>query len=118
MVLGHYFLKLAGLLRKYMKIKKNDKVIMIAGKDKGKTGSVSKVMPKKDMVLVAGVNMKKKHQRPKKRGEKGQIIDVAYPVHVSNVMVTDPDTKKAVRVGKKLVGDRFLRVSKKSGQEI
>ena len=101
-----------------MKIKKNDKIVMIAGKDKGKTGSVSKVMPKKDMVLVAGLNMKKKHQRARKGGEKGQIIDVAHPIHVSNVMIVDSDSNKPSRVGKKLVGERFVRISKKSGKEI
>lgn len=101
-----------------MKIKKNDNVIVIAGKDKGKSGSVSLVLPKKGLVVISGLNLRKKHQRPRKGGEKGQIIDKPMPVHVSNVMVADPDTKKPVRVGKKLVGERFVRVSKKSGKEI
>jgi large subunit ribosomal protein L24 len=101
-----------------MKIKKNDKVMVIAGKDKGKTGTVSRVFPKKDLVIVTGLNMRKKHQRPRKGGEKGQIIDKAMPIHISNVMVTDPDTKKAVRVGRKLVDGRFVRISRKSGKEI
>lgn len=101
-----------------MKIKKNDNIIVIAGKDKGKTGSVSRVFPKKDMVIISGLNLKKRHQRPRKGGEKGQIVDKAMPVHVSNVMVVDPGTKNSVRVGKKLVGGRFVRISKKSGKEI
>lgn len=101
-----------------MNIKKNDNIIVIAGKDKGKTGSVSRVFPKNDLVIVNGINLKKKHQRPRKAGEKGQIIDKAMPVHVSNVMVVDPDTKKPVRIGKKLVGERFIRISRKSGKEL
>ncbi|MSU55203.1 MAG: 50S ribosomal protein L24 [Candidatus Taylorbacteria bacterium] len=101
-----------------MKIKKNDKVIIIAGKDKGKSGLVSLAIPKKDMVVVTGLNLRKKHQKPRKGGEKGQIIDKAMPIHISNVMVSDPDTKKAVRVGKKLVGERFVRISRRSGKEI
>jgi large subunit ribosomal protein L24 len=68
-----------------MHVKKGDKVKVIAGKDKGKTASVIKAIPKMDMVLVEGINMKKKHQKPRKQGQKGQVIDVARPVHVSNV---------------------------------
>lgn len=101
-----------------MKIKKGDNVIVIAGKDKGKTGSVSRVFPKKGMVIIPGLNLKKKHQRPRKRGEKGQIVDKAMPVHVSNIMLVEPGTKKPVRAGRKLVGGRFVRISKKSGKEL
>jgi large subunit ribosomal protein L24 len=68
-----------------MHVKKGDKVKVIAGKDKGKTASVIKAIPKMDMVLVEGINMKKKHQKPRKQGQKGQVIDVARPIHVSNV---------------------------------
>lgn len=68
-----------------MKIKKDDKVIVIAGKDKGKTGTVVKAMPKEDKVIVSGVNISKKHQRPSKSGQKGQVIEKTMPVHVSNV---------------------------------
>jgi large subunit ribosomal protein L24 len=99
-------------------IKKNDNVIVIAGKEKGKTGKVARVFPKKDMVLIEGLNIKKKHQRARKGGEKGQIIDLASPIHVSNVMIVDPDTKKPTRVSKKLVGERYVRVSVKSGKEL
>ena len=68
-----------------MKIKKGDKVIVITGKDKDKSGAVVKAFPKDDMVLVEGVNKKKLHKRPKKSNEKGKIIEQATPVHVSNV---------------------------------
>jgi len=101
-----------------MNIKKNDNVIVIAGKDKGKTGAVSRVFPKKDMVLISGLNLKTKHQRARKGGEKGQILDIASPIHISNVMIVDPESKKQSRVGRKLVGERYVRISKKSGKEI
>lgn len=101
-----------------MKIKKNDNVIVIAGKDKGKTGKVVKALPLIDMVVVAGVNLKKKHQRPQKTGQKGQVIEKTLPIHVSNVMIVDPGTGKRSRVGMKMVGEKYVRVSKKSGKEI
>jgi large subunit ribosomal protein L24 len=68
-----------------MKIKKGDKVMVITGKDKGKSGPVVKAFPKNDMVLVEGVNKHKLHKRPRKSNEKGKIIEQATPVHVSNV---------------------------------
>jgi large subunit ribosomal protein L24 len=72
-----------------MKIKKGDKVIVITGKDKGKTGIVLKAFPKDFAVLVEGVNKKKLHKKPKKQNEKGKIIERATPVHVSNVKKID-----------------------------
>ena len=71
-----------------MKIKKGDKVTIITGKDKGKSAPVVKAFPKMDMVLVEGVNIKKVHQRARKQGEKGKVIERATPVHVSNVKLT------------------------------
>jgi len=68
-----------------MHIKKDDKVIVLTGKDKGKTGSVVKSLPKENKVIVSGVNVLKVHQKPRKSGEKGQIIDKTMPIHVSNV---------------------------------
>lgn len=68
-----------------MNIRKGDNVIVLAGKDKGKKGKVSKAFPALDKVLVEGVNKFKKHQRPKKSNEKGQIIEIERPIHVSNV---------------------------------
>jgi large subunit ribosomal protein L24 len=82
-----------------MKIKKNDNVIVIAGKDKGKTGKIARAFPAKDLVIVEGVNMKKKHQRATKSNSKGQIVEKAMPVHVSNVMLLEG--KKRVRVSKR-----------------
>lgn len=101
-----------------MKLKKGDNVIIIAGKDKGKKGKIVRVLVGKNKVIVEGINMTKKHQRPRKSGEKGQIINIAMPIHASNVMIVDPKTNKGSRIGKKKVGDKFIRIAKKSNQEI
>lgn len=98
-----------------MKIKKGDNIIVISGKDKGKTGKVIRAFHKADKVIVEGINIKKRHQRPTKSNQKGQIIDKLMPVHVSNVMFVDSKTNKPTRIGKKLVNDKYVRVSKKSG---
>jgi len=97
-----------------MKIKKNDKVIIISGKDKGKTGKVLKVSPAENKIIVDGVNIRKKHQKPTRSGQKGQIIDKIFPIQVSNVMLIDPKSGKPTRVGKKLVGGKYVRIAKKS----
>lgn len=68
-----------------MHVKKGDKVTILAGKDKGATGEVVKAMPKLDKIVVAGVNKMKKHRRPTRAGQKGQVIEVEMPLHVSNV---------------------------------
>jgi large subunit ribosomal protein L24 len=83
-----------------MKIKKDDNVIVITGKDKGKTGKVIKAFPKLDRIIVSGVNMRKKHQKPRKGGQKGQIIDITHPIHVSNVRLAD-EKKKTSKKPKK-----------------
>lgn len=101
-----------------MKIKKGDNVKVIAGKDKGKTGAVKEAFPKKDMVLVEGVNVLTKHEKARRRGSKGQIVKKSFPIHVSNVMVIDPKSGKPSRVGKKKVGEKMTRVAKKSGQSL
>lgn len=68
-----------------MHVKKDDKVIILTGKDKGKTGTIVKSFPKENRVIVSGINVLKVHQKPRKAGEKGQILDKAMPIHVSNV---------------------------------
>lgn len=68
-----------------MKLKKGDNVIIIAGKDKGKSGKILRVLVAKNKVIVEGRNMTKKHQKPRKSGEKGMVIDMALPLHASNV---------------------------------
>ncbi len=101
-----------------MKIKKGDNIIVIAGKDKGKKGKVVRALPADSKVVVEGVNMRKKHQRAGKGRQKGQIIDIAMPIHISNVMIEDPKTGKPTRVGKRIAGGKRIRIAKKSGTEL
>ena len=82
-----------------MKIKKGDKVIVISGADKGKTGVVQKAHPSLNKVVVEGVNLRKKHKKPTQQNPEGSIVDIYAPIHVSNVALIDPKTKKATRVG-------------------
>ncbi len=101
-----------------MKIKKGDKVIVITGKDKGKTGEVTKAMPKENKVIVSGVNMVKRHQKPTQENA-GGIVSKEAPIHVSNVAIVDPKSGKASRIGTKTLDDgRKVRVAKKSGEVI
>ena len=101
-----------------MKLKKGDNVIVITGKDKGKKGKIVTVLVEKNRIIVEGINMMKKHQRPRKSGEKGSKLDIAMPIHASNVMIADPKTDLPTRIGKKKVGDKMVRITKKSSQEI
>jgi len=99
------------------KIKKGDKVIVLAGKDRGAEGEVVEVMPKADRVVVRGVNMIKKHQR-QTQTEQGGVISREAPVHVSNVALRDPSTGKATRVGFKIEDGKKTRIAKASGEVI
>ncbi|MEZ4200236.1 MAG: 50S ribosomal protein L24 [Candidatus Paceibacterota bacterium] len=99
-----------------MKIKKGDNVMVIAGKDKGKTGTVLEAMPKTDQVLIEGINVKTKHQKNRRLHTRGQVIEKPAPLHVSNVAVVEG--KKPVRVGYKVEDGKKVRVSKKTGKEI
>jgi len=100
------------------KIKKNDDVIVIAGKDKGNRGSVVRVLD--DQVLVSGINKVKKHQKPNPvKGLAGGIVEIEKPIHISNVAIYNAATKKADRVGVKSLDDgRKVRVFKSSGEVI
>ncbi|WP_283745115.1 50S ribosomal protein L24 [Sideroxydans sp. CL21] len=101
------------------KIKKNDDVIVIAGKDKGNRGSVLNVLDN-DRVLVAGINKVKKHQKPNPvKGTTGGIVEIEKPIHISNIAIYNSTTKKADRVGVKQLGDgRKVRVFKSNGEVI
>lgn len=102
-----------------MKIKKGDKVIVLAGKDKGKTGEVARAFPKTNKVVVAGINISKKHTKNRfNTDKKGEIVDKTMPINVSNVAIIDTKTNKATRVGYKIDGDTKVRVAKKSGETI
>lgn len=101
-----------------MYIKKGDNVIVLSGKDKGKKGKVVKALPAVSRVVVEGVAMVKKHKRATRSDQKGQIIEVSMSIHASNVALLDPKSGKATRIGKKLVGEKFVRIAKKSNQTI
>lgn len=101
-----------------MKIRKNDTVLVISGKDKGKKGKVTKTLSREHKVIVEGINIKKKHLRARKSGEKGQIIEITLPFDISNVKLICPKCKKPVRVGYKVTEKNKFRVCKKCGQEI
>jgi large subunit ribosomal protein L24 len=101
-----------------MKIKKGDQVEVIAGKDKGKRGKVERTLPALGKVVVEGLNLRKKHVRARREGERGQRVEVAAPLDVSNVMLVCPHTDKPTRVGYRLDGDRKIRISKRAGKEI
>jgi large subunit ribosomal protein L24 len=107
-----------------LKIRRDDTVRIIAGKDKGKTGRVLRVEPRKHRVYVEGANIIKRHTRPRtlrdtqRAQELGGIVEKEGPIHVSNVMLIDPETNQPSRVGIKREGGRRTRVAKTSGKEI
>lgn len=107
------------MTKKHLKIKQGDTVRIIAGKDKGKEGKVIQVFPAMEKLVVEKANMMKKHLKPQKQGEQGQVVEFAAPVHISNVMILDPDTNKPSRIGYKKAEDGTkIRISKKSGSSI
>lgn len=99
-----------------MKIKKGDTVLVISGKYRGKTGKALKAFPKEEKILVEGINIVKKHQKPKRSGEKGEIIQMPSPIHVSNVKLICKNCKKATRVGYKIEQGQKIRICKKCGK--
>ena len=101
-----------------LKIKRDDEVIILAGKDKGKRGKIRRVMDD-NRVLVSGINMVKKHTKANPQaGVAGGILENESPIQISNVAIFNPSTKKADRVGIKVDGDRKVRIFKSSGEEI
>ena len=101
-----------------MFVKKGDKVRVIAGKDKGTEAVVLTALPKVNKVIVEGVNIVKKHQRPTNELPQGGIIEKEAAIHVSNVQLLDPKTNEPTRVGFKVVDGKKVRIAKKSGEEI
>ena len=100
------------------KIKKGDKVVVLTGRDKGRTGEVFQVMPKEERALVRGVNLVKRHQR-QTMNQEGGIIQKEAPIHLSNLAFADPKDGKPTRVGFKILDDgRKVRVAKRSGELI
>ena len=103
---------------KKLHIKKGDTVFVNAGNDKGKTGKVLAVYPEKDRVLVEGINMVSKHTKPNSKNPQGGIVKQEAGIHVSNLQLIDPVSGKPVKVTYKMEGDKKVRISKKSGEEI
>jgi large subunit ribosomal protein L24 len=98
------------------RIKKGDKVIVIAGAAKGSQGEVLRVLPKEDRAVVQGIAMAKRHTKPKGAGQPGGIVEREAAVHLSNLALIDPESNKATRVGFKVLDDgRKVRVARKSG---
>src|SRR3712207_3990039 len=99
------------------KIRKGDRVQVLAGRDKGKRGEVIAVMPKEDRALVQGVNMVKRHQKPQGLNQPGGIIEKEAPIHLSNLALIDPTSDKPTRVGFSVLEDgRKVRVARPSGE--
>ena len=101
-----------------MKIKKDDKVIVLSGKDKGKQGKILVADPKAGKVIVKGVNVATKHQKPQKQGQEGGIIKVETPIYASKVQLVCPKCGKGTRVAHKITDGKKVRVCKKCGAEI
>lgn len=105
-----------------MKIKTGDNVVILSGKDRGKTGKVVQVLTNKvrqqSYVVVEGANMKKKHLRAGRAGEKGQVLELPSPVHASSVALIDPKSSKGTRVGYRIEGTTKKRVSRASKETI
>ena len=99
------------------KIKKGDNVVVLTGKDKGRTGEVTKVLPTENRVLVQGVNMVQRHTRPSQGDPQGGIKNKEAPIHVSNVAIVDSNGKPT-RVGFRVEGDKKVRVAKSTGEVI
>lgn len=100
-----------------LKLKKGDKVVVVAGADKGKEGSVLQVLAEKKRVVIEGVNVRKRHTKPT-NDNPGGINEITAPIHISNVMLVDPKTGEPTRVGRKEVDGKLVRYSKKSGEII
>ena len=101
-----------------MRIKKGDTVQVLSGNDKGKTGEVLEVIPKSEKIIVKGVNVRKKHVKPRKQGEEGGIISVECAIHSAKVNVVCPKCNKPSKIGYEIVKDEKVRVCKKCGNKL
>ena len=101
------------MIKKY---KKGDEVIVTSGKDKGKVGKIAKVIVSADKVLIPGINVAKKHEKPS-QDSKGGIVNKDMPIHISNILAYDAKNKKASRVGFKIEDDKKVRILKSNGEK-
>ena len=100
-----------------LKLKKGDEVIVLTGKDKGKTGKIIKILPKQMKAIVSEINRVKKNQKPD-NNQPGGIIDKEMPIHISNLSFYDAELKKGIRIGYKIKDNKKTRINKLSGKEI
>tara|TARA_X000000950_G_C13891638_1_gene651128 strand:+ start:870 stop:1184 length:315 start_codon:yes stop_codon:yes gene_type:complete len=100
-----------------LKLKKGDEVIVLTGKDKGKTGKIVKMIPKEMKAIVSEINKVKKNQKPD-NNQPGGIIDKEMPMHISNLSFYDPELKRGVKIGFKFSNNKKVRIIKSSGKEI
>ena len=100
-----------------IKLKKGDEVIVLTGKDKGKTGKIVKMIPKGRKVIVSEINKVKKNQKPD-NNQPGGIVEKEMPLHISNIAFYDQELKKPIKVGYKILKDKKIRINKKTGKEI
>ena len=100
-----------------LKVKKGDKVVVITGRDKGKSGEILKVLREENRVIVQGVNLAQRHQK-QSMNQEGGIVQKELAIHVSNVALIDPKTDKPTRVGFKMDGERKVRVARRSGEAL
>lgn len=101
-----------------MKLKKNDNVMILAGKDRGKTGIIERVYPKEDRMIVKGIAMAKKCIKPSKKSPQGGIIDINLKVCASKAMIVCPSCSKPTKISYKTTGDKKMRICKKCGQSL
>ena len=99
------------------KLKKGDEVMVLAGKDKGKTGKIIKMIPRQNKAIVSEINKVKKNQKPD-NNQPGGIIDKEMPIHISNLSFYDTNLKKGIKIGYKIDKDKKFRINKSSGKEI
>ena len=104
-------------MNKKFKLKKGDEVIVLVGKDKGKTGKIIKMVPKQMKAVVSEINKVKKNQKPD-NNQPGGIIDKEMPIHISNLSFYDPQLKKGIRIGYKIDKSKKVRINKSSSKEI
>jgi len=100
-----------------MRLKKGDQVLIIKGKDRGRKGKIIKALPKNRQIIIEGLNLRKKHVRARKEGEKGEIVEIPVPLNVSNIKLVCPKCKKLTRVGYKIVNGKKYRFCKKCKKE-
>ncbi len=100
-----------------IKLKKGDEVIVLAGKDKGKTGKIVKILPKQMKAIISEINKFKKNQKPD-NNQPGGIIDKEMPIHISNISFYDPQNKKGIKIGYKINDNKKTRINRMSGKEI